>query len=906
MAQPRFVFEDDQATAQQQPPPRFVFEDAVPAAPVQSVASGGFHPEFHPENILPALRSAAQGFETLSRDYLAPAVFGGGGGGIAYQGGEAAAEVLGRYAGQAIGRIGQAVGGLFGRAPAVAPEAEQALPTAAAVERPAIAPPAPVAQPRFVFEEPAAPTAAAAPPALPAGPTVQPRFAFEEPGAPAATSAAQPNYSLAAIPARTTANVPGPAAAAAIQSSAEAAGMTQPILTQPISQRVVAAAGELFTKGGIERVPGMQISDQITDLLAAGKLASPEMDATLQKFGLTYTDFANGMFRPAIADAGRRLQTLSALSQRLAEASPQAAEDLAKFGGGVSAGDIAQPWWVKANNLRRAAMVGQLASAVKRTLMGVARIGVNIMDDTIEAGLQKATGAAVTTDPLEGFQALANVVQGGKPAQLEQILSQFPLARDRLFNTYASDIATRAEANPNILVRGVDYMFEKARVGVDALNVFTRLQEKLIRGSVFQASLAQSLASRGEDLAQVIANGKGVDIPLEDISTAIHKALDTTFALQPTTPIAKGLLTVLQHPVSTFAIPFGRHLINSVGFFFDHSPLGFTRLLSTPERLAMAGGNIPIVAKAVTGTAMLGAAYEFRQSPLASEKWYEMAGPDGRTIDLRPYPLFLPYLFVADAAKRFNEGTLAIHPPTGQDFAQAALTANVRSGTGMLRIIDDAVRSLQAGGGPKFGEAAAGFAGDIASSALVPLREIADVLGQMDQSMRTVRETRLDPFWGPIKAAIPGLAETLPPALSATRAGPIMHEAPAFRQATSVTLLSPKNPLEHELDRLQFTNQDILPGTGDPQADYLIRKHMGPLAEAALVPFVQNPRYMQLSDAQRGYVLQKALDVVRSQARQEAERENPRLFLQLQINRLPARERRLLQERGISLTLSPP
>lgn len=75
--------------------------------------------------------------------------------------------------------------------------------------------------------------------------------------------------------------------------------------------------------------------------------------------------------------------------------------------------------------------------------------------------------------------------------------------------------------------------------------------------------------------------------------------------------------------------------MNALKFNFEFSPLGFLRLLSPQQRAAIAQGNTQVLSRGVLGSAMLGAAYQFRNSEYAGEKWYEARLPDSRSLEGR-------------------------------------------------------------------------------------------------------------------------------------------------------------------------------------------------------------------------------------------------------------------------------
>jgi hypothetical protein len=97
------------------------------------------------------------------------------------------------------------------------------------------------------------------------------------------------------------------------------------------------------------------------------------------------------------------------------------------------------------------------------------------------------------------------------------------------------------------------------------------------------------------------------------------------------------------------------------------------------------------------------------------------------------------------------------------------------------------------------------------------------------------------------------------------------------------------------LDRLGFSRPDILPGQGDPKADRLVAKDMGPLFEKIVVPFVESERYRGMTDQVRALMLQRLIQQVRRGAVTRAQSEDPALFARLRIGRIPKRERDVIE-----------
>lgn len=676
--------------------------------------------------------------------------------------------------------------------------------------------------------------------------------------------------------------------------------IAQDVLKEPIHRRITTAAGDLFEQAGIQRDPDLRISDQITQLLESERLSVQGLAGTLQRHNLSITEFANEVFRPSIKDAARRLQALSALQRRVNQimaGAPEEAGKLREFARQVDELAAAKSLWKSPVQIWRTLLVSQPATAARNFVVSVGRLGIDTIEQGLNAGLQRVTGRKVTASPMEPFRALLNIFYQPRVTrgQTEVILQKLPAEWDRMFGSFMSDIAARTRSS-GVRLGVKDAILQKAEDGVAITGVFNRGQEFLVRRAVFQASLWQRLRTRGADLLDVIAKNEIDAVTEADIAASVSKALELTFARRAEGEVGRAFVRLINGlgPLAAPVIPFPRFMVEALRFYYEFSPAGLLKLLNPVERAAVAAGNFSTISRSIIGTGLLGTAYGFRKSEYAGERWYEGQAPDGRTVDLRAFNPFAPYLFVADLAVRNERGTL--YQLDTKDIATALVGVNVRGGSG-LYIMDQVIDQFTGEGrGQKALTKLGRVAGEVASGLLTPLQAISDVLGQFDPQQRVIREKGEEPFLGPIKARIPEISKTLPEKESATRAGPIMREAPLARQITGVSLGQKKNPAEKELDRLQFKYSEITRPEGDSKADRLIAKHMGPLVERLVGQLVTSPAYGRLSDNAKAELLRRYLTNIRAMARQQAQAEDPRLFARLMLERRPIRERRLLQE----------
>ncbi|MEK7112552.1 MAG: hypothetical protein AAB875_04440, partial [Patescibacteria group bacterium] len=333
-----------------------------------------------------------------------------------------------------------------------------------------------------------------------------------------------------------------------------------------IHKDVVDAAEALFRAGKIERDPKMLISDQILDAIRDGTLRIEDMAKVLDSRGMTFSDFGTQMFRPAITDAARRLGALGQLQRRLNEleieltgaapgrpggkpGEPDPAK-LKTIGDILDAARVLDPkgdkvrnrtmaaamaYWRRADNVRRGLLVTQLATSVRNFTSQVGRLGLDVMDQGLQGGLQRAFGKEVTQHPADSMKAMMDVFQVS-PAEakrrVDALLEGLPREEERLFGNYASDLNRVAKMQG--ADKAIDSGLRGAEKAVEVLNTFNRFQEYAVRRAVFQAELGARLRRRGIDIEAAIKDPTvRREIPVTDIRAAIEKSLEITFASNP-------------------------------------------------------------------------------------------------------------------------------------------------------------------------------------------------------------------------------------------------------------------------------------------------------------------------------------------------------------------------------------
>lgn len=675
-----------------------------------------------------------------------------------------------------------------------------------------------------------------------------------------------------------------------------------PVLKPEIHKKIVTLYTDLVKQGRLTYDPTLRPSDQLVAAFAEGKLQ--DFDGLLARHGMTPQEFTDDLLQPVISMYGRELGRYGWVARLLGKQAPEIkalGAELKRLGLDLDEGLAVHHWWRRLDHVRRGMLVTQLSTAMRNFETQVGRLGLDVLQAPLDAGLQGLTGKPQSVHPLDGWEDLLTVFSRQQPKVIDAVLGAFPRQKDRLLMTYSSDLMTKAKAAGLSLpgwAQQADAILSQAESLVNVLNTVNRAQEFFIRRGVFQATLDRLVAKQGQNLTQMIAQNQAGTIPRDLIEQAVDHALKVTFAEQPAYGSlgANFIKLVNQVPGLTFAIPFPRFLVNSAKFLFEYNPTGFLKYLAPAERAAFAKGDTATMSKAILGTMLLGAAWQVRNSEVAGERWYEAKMPDGKTIDLRPFNPFASYLFIADTVKRLQEGRLS--KLDWRDMLTGLLSTNLRAGTG-LYVVEQAIQGLtRSDSWDKLVRHLQEFGGEVTGGFFTPLHQLVDVLGEFDEGYRVVRDRRAEPFWGPIKAQIPVVAKDVPEAELPTRAGPLRRVHPLLKQLTGFQVTEPKNAVEAELDRLGFRSYELLRPTGEYEYDTRRALLMGPVVERALTPLVHSDVYRSWSDAEKAFVLAERLKAIRhaitplADAMGSLEERQAR-----RLHRQPVRKQRVIEER---------
>jgi hypothetical protein len=659
------------------------------------------------------------------------------------------------------------------------------------------------------------------------------------------------------------------------------------------------AALEAFKKGGVpRRDPGVRISDTIFELLDAGRINTPELEEIFNRHDVTMGDFAK-VYKIDTNLAAKELASWSRMKKLTGDIDglvKQAEGEDGRLASAIKSEPIDERGILtRMDDITRGAMVSTLGTAMRNLGVGFLRVPFDVLERTLEYGLQKVLRRTNWLPPnLENpiqtpLDILGNILRFAKPREsraiTKRLLEVKPKMYDEIMRRYSADLAVSRVTGKGV----VDRILGGAEKGVSVLNVFNRAQDQIFRAAVFTDSIARGLRAVDLDLDSIMKSGRTSDIPEDILERGVRDALEFTFSGEPRSAAGKefvGLWNKLR-PVSTVFLPFPRFMVNAFRFMTEFSPLGPFALFGKTEWAGFKGGDTRLLTRGLVGSAALYAGYAIRASDAAGERWYELKNPLGEgMLDMRAYYPIVAYLFVGDVIKRTLDGTL--FNMRAEEILEGVSGIQVRGGadTG-FRAVDQFLNDLSGDftnqeKGLKIVKRAIGA---YLSRALVPFQQLRDLYSYIDPDTNIIRDTSEAPFLGPLLRSVPGAGQDLPPVESPTREADITREGekwyqhPILRQLTGITVRSPKNPVEKELDRLDFEYSEIVRSTGDPAVNRLIRKYQGPATEMLASRFVESVMYKSIKgDATKRWALKMVISLARSWAVTQAVEENPRAF----------------------------
>jgi hypothetical protein len=687
-------------------------------------------------------------------------------------------------------------------------------------------------------------------------------------------------------------------------------GQTRPIATQEVTDKVLRFEVDYLKETGLSRPERLPLKDFFFMHFNAGTLPMERTLELAKQAGIDpedLTDFVAGSQQTA-TEAARVLRARMVMSKYI----PKEAADVAEAG--VKTPDELG-LWKRTTDATRGLMVSQLATTMRNTWGSVVRLPIDMATSLTSTAINAATNPfrndSVGTRAMDAFAVLTDRFQPARNKQFyEQLRTYYPKVVKDLNATYAADVAGGVAKDK----------FGKVEKVVNTLNLVNRVTETTTRNMMFPVYLRRELTRRGMSIDDIVDTQRLDEIPQDAIDAALRETMDFTYGAAPKTDhvmgkVADGFIRTVEAlgPAGVTVAPFPRFMVSAIRFQAEYNPLGVARLLSKKNRDAMMAGDPEVLSKAIVGSGLFGAAYLFRDSDAAGEKWSEAKLPDGRVIDMKAYFPVPQYLLVADIVHRYNEGKLKgqtlDQAIDAKEIFQAITGSQFRAGTG-LYVVDEFIKDLtDAGSDPKkYLDIVGKFAADYGSAIFTPMQTLKDFYAQYNPDEAVYRDTKGN-FLGTLTRSIPGAQRALdvPEAESPTREGPMTTDSPALRQLLGVTIRPAKNIVESELDRLGIAPYKMGSNSGDVDTDRLVNRDLGIIAERGIAPLLQSPEYQSLDNVGKSAAIKELYSKAREAANAKFTAENPELAILKRFKSMKREERIVLgQQVQASTGMSPP
>ncbi len=632
--------------------------------------------------------------------------------------------------------------------------------------------------------------------------------------------------------------------------------LVKPVIQEDLQGQVAKAAIDILAKSLPDEKK--RIGQQIIDLVHSDQLNWGDLPEIMAKHNITPQEFAQRL-KDTYSAAGRSLGRLSLVSKQLNKVfkdNPEASkyfDALQKILPEPTTFDKLANAVYMVESTRRGFLVTQMATAVRNTISQTSRLNIGAVDDAMQAAIKVTVGGQGNLkqigEGLDLFIAGANRLSKPARQRLTNIIESenADLARIKLFSTPVHEVSLGNKV-------------------ASVLNTPNRMQEYFFRKIAFESKLTQLLERKGLDIKSIDPKSISVD----DLKTAADYSLEMTFAAMPKSKVGQQfvrdwagnpLMTALFNPFPRFA--FG----NALPFITNFSPISLMRAMNPKVVAKLANGNPDEFAKLASqgtiGTVMLGLANYIRNSDVGGEKWYEIRA-GGKTIDTRAFAPLTTYLLVAEAMSHPEKLKTA-------DWVQAAIGLNRIAGTGL--VITDIIRSEKV---ENIARMVSRFAGEYLGSFSIPARTFQDIYAHFKPEEAIMRDIRGSELTGPTRKNIPIVSQGLPEAYSPTKSEPLRSEYPLTRQLSGLSIKT-KDIMQKEVDRLGINMSKLYPKTGDPEADRMIVKNMGPVIEK-IVPKILNKQYEKFEDPLKKIILSELFREVKQQARMKVAKENPEMY----------------------------
>lgn len=704
-----------------------------------------------------------------------------------------------------------------------------------------------------------------------------------------------------------------------------------------------------------------RVFEIVKGLLRSGKLNFGELFLIAETNGITPIQLAE-LYGARVSEAGRILNEHSQLQKQLfraARTSPKAREAARaavksedefnaamRQAAGMEIADVGvmlPNLMTRITNRYRAALVTQMATAVRNAVNQTGRIGLDIMDRSMQKVLMSVLtpDAPRAKDPILAFGEVTRLLINPRMTarQVENIAIAIPKGgiKQRLFTSYLSDVPSNIPRAPSRLGRATD-------ASIRFTSSMNLIQEKVIRSAVFSTDLDRRLQGRGLSFRRVVEEKRFKDLTTSEIAASIDHALLITFAETPSIRSTSAFERMgaryvgFVNDIPGLAIvgeTFPRFFFNAVKHITEFMPTGLIKATTKKERLRMANGDFETVSRASIGTGMIGLAYLIRTGQVEGvdpgDKFDEVTLSDGTNISGKAYsPFMLPHMFIVDTLLRISDDRF--QPLSFREWREGFLGSSTRA-ENTLSAVD---RTMDFFSGINDEESyfrmLGLMAGDITKGFLTPFRQINDFMQEFgtswDERFSQIKSSRRDAL-APIQSALPGgpqgdvfglestfdadITDPLPNFESPTREDDLrvprvnLGTIPLFgfeigtisgglfKQVTGFVANSPKNIIEQEIDFLGFPRGKLTAKTGNKRVDQVVHRLMGPTLELIGAAVVSSPSYKSIEDNRvRIKIVDEVIKLARKNSLEAVSAAFPEFKLQKQLDRTPEIDRNML------------
>ena len=479
--------------------------------------------------------------------------------------------------------------------------------------------------------------------------------------------------------------------------------------------------------------------DQLFDLtVTKDLLADDTLYNILNKHGMSYEDYMLGVVG-SVSEAGRLLNRVSQMSRFKPKGMTERRAELANR---ASQKGIAKFWSntvLRTENIRRGLMVSSLATAARNLQSGVIRAPMEGLGNVFDTALITYAKAASEGDRIGGIVgATKNVMpfvrdgtysnafrqmkymfadQNTAEQYTNYILDRPELAQqfERLSSNIAElqELTGRGQATTRV-GQGLDAMASSLEDGVAFLNTPNRWQEMMLRRSTFFSELERlTSAEWGVDLRKTLDEGRIKDVIndapdlrgkngrsfIDIMDEATTKALDVTYAKQPDFYPFKVISDTITKSGLTVIVPFPRFMFNSMEYMAQNvggvGIMAVRKAMFKDTRGVLTARDRQDITRNLVGIAAITGMYQYRKSDDAGER-YESMEYDGNQVDLTPVYPMRQIGWVAEFARRAEEGTLDTWYGADMDhIAETWLGTSARTGVGNVMI--DEIRDIIVG-----------------------------------------------------------------------------------------------------------------------------------------------------------------------------------------------------------------